>query len=106
MLTLVFTLESFNFVIREQEVQVITGLFSWPLQEDSNGTKGFADRAHVPARAQRHIPARAQKEEGDHLKGEDGASTKDLQEWLRQHPTYTMDVPGYIPVSVRSTWWD
>lgn len=51
--------------------------------------------------AQTHIPAPAQKEEGDHLKGEDGASTKDLQEWLRQHPTYTMDVPGYIPVSVK-----
>ncbi|XP_053543116.1 chromodomain-helicase-DNA-binding protein 7 isoform X3 [Ictalurus punctatus] len=65
--------------------------------EDSNGTKGFADGAHVPARAPRHIPAPAQKEEGGHLKGEDGASTKDLQEWLRQHPTYTMDVPGYIP---------
>lgn len=51
--------------------------------------------------AQTHIPAPAQKEESDHLKREDGASTKDLQEWLRQHPTYTMDVPGYIPVSVK-----
>ncbi|KAK3561218.1 hypothetical protein QTP86_028544 [Hemibagrus guttatus] len=67
--------------------------------EDSNGTKGFADGAHVLPQAQTHIPAPAQKEEGDHLKGEDGASTKDLQEWLRQHPTYTMDVPGYIPKS-------
>lgn len=57
----------------------------------------------MPPRPQTHIPAPAQKEEGDHLKGEGGASTKDLQEWLRQHPTYTMDVPGYIPVSVYST---
>lgn len=38
-------------------------------------------------------------EEGSHLQGEDGPSTKDLREWLRQHPTYTMDVPGYVPVS-------
>ncbi|KAF5888028.1 chromodomain-helicase-DNA-binding protein 7, partial [Clarias magur] len=63
-------------------------------KDDSNGTKGFADGTHVPARTPRHIPAPAQKEDG-----EDGASTKDLQEWLRQHPTYTMDVPGYIPKS-------
>uniref|UniRef100_A0A8C1WA75 Chromodomain helicase DNA binding protein 7 n=1 Tax=Cyprinus carpio TaxID=7962 RepID=A0A8C1WA75_CYPCA len=34
-------------------------------------------------------------EEGSHLTGEDGPSTKDLREWLRQHPTYTMDMPGY-----------
>ncbi|XP_076851329.1 chromodomain-helicase-DNA-binding protein 7-like [Brachyhypopomus gauderio] len=71
--------------------------------EDSNRTKAFADGAHVPGRAQRHIPAPAQKgsstspEEGGHLKGEEGPSTKDLREWLRQHPTYTMDMPGYIP---------
>uniref|UniRef100_A0A671N8Y6 Chromodomain-helicase-DNA-binding protein 7-like n=1 Tax=Sinocyclocheilus anshuiensis TaxID=1608454 RepID=A0A671N8Y6_9TELE len=38
-------------------------------------------------------------EEGSHLTGEDGPSTKDLREWLRQHPTYTMDMPGYVPVS-------
>lgn len=38
-------------------------------------------------------------EEGSHLTGEDGPSTKDLREWLRQHPNYTMDMPGYVPVS-------
>ncbi|XP_051984358.1 chromodomain-helicase-DNA-binding protein 7-like isoform X1 [Xyrauchen texanus] len=71
--------------------------------EDSDGTKAFMDGAHMPGQAHRHISSPTQKapgdglEEGTHLKGEDGSSTKDLREWLRQHPTYTMDMPGYVP---------
>uniref|UniRef100_A0A671NAG5 Chromodomain-helicase-DNA-binding protein 7-like n=1 Tax=Sinocyclocheilus anshuiensis TaxID=1608454 RepID=A0A671NAG5_9TELE len=59
----------------------------------------------VDGRARRPMSSPAHKapveglEEGSHLTGEDGPSTKDLREWLRQHPTYTMDMPGYVPVS-------
>lgn len=65
--------------------------------ELSDGTKAFVDgRTHLA------MPSPAQKASGEgldegSLQGEDGSSTKDLREWLRQHPTYTMDMPGYVP---------
>uniref|UniRef100_A0A672SZZ8 Chromodomain helicase DNA binding protein 7 n=1 Tax=Sinocyclocheilus grahami TaxID=75366 RepID=A0A672SZZ8_SINGR len=64
--------------------------------ENSDGTKAFVDgRAHRPMSSPAHKAPVEGLEEGSHLTGEDGPSTKDLREWLRQHPTYTMDMPGY-----------
>uniref|UniRef100_A0A9J8B3G1 Chromodomain helicase DNA binding protein 7 n=1 Tax=Cyprinus carpio carpio TaxID=630221 RepID=A0A9J8B3G1_CYPCA len=69
------------------------------LQENSDGTKAFVDgQAHRPMSSPAHKASVEGLEEGSHLTGEDGPSTKDLREWLRQHPTYTMDMPGYVPV--------
>uniref|UniRef100_A0A9J8BIC1 Chromodomain helicase DNA binding protein 7 n=1 Tax=Cyprinus carpio carpio TaxID=630221 RepID=A0A9J8BIC1_CYPCA len=66
--------------------------------ENSDGTKAFVDgRAHRPMSSPAHKAPVEGLEEGSHLTGEDGPSTKDLREWLRQHPTYTMDMPGYVP---------
>uniref|UniRef100_A0A672SNU6 Chromodomain helicase DNA binding protein 7 n=1 Tax=Sinocyclocheilus grahami TaxID=75366 RepID=A0A672SNU6_SINGR len=68
--------------------------------ENSDGTKAFVDgRAHRPMSSPAHKAPVEGLEEGSHLTGEDGPSTKDLREWLRQHPTYTMNMPGYVPVS-------
>uniref|UniRef100_A0A673H5K7 Chromodomain-helicase-DNA-binding protein 7-like n=1 Tax=Sinocyclocheilus rhinocerous TaxID=307959 RepID=A0A673H5K7_9TELE len=68
--------------------------------ENSDGTKAFVDgRAHRPMSSPAHKAPVEGLEEGSHLTGEDGPSTKDLREWLRQHPNYTMDMPGYVPVS-------
>uniref|UniRef100_A0A673H5V5 Chromodomain-helicase-DNA-binding protein 7-like n=1 Tax=Sinocyclocheilus rhinocerous TaxID=307959 RepID=A0A673H5V5_9TELE len=67
--------------------------------ENSDGTKAFVDgRAHRPMSSPAHKAPVEGLEEGSHLTGEDGPSTKDLREWLRQHPNYTMDMPGYVPV--------
>uniref|UniRef100_A0A671NGX0 Chromodomain-helicase-DNA-binding protein 7-like n=1 Tax=Sinocyclocheilus anshuiensis TaxID=1608454 RepID=A0A671NGX0_9TELE len=66
------------------------------LNENSDGTKAFVDgRARRPMSSPAHKAPVEGLEEGSHLTGEDGPSTKDLREWLRQHPTYTMDMPGY-----------
>lgn len=31
-------------------------------------------------------------------------SSKELGEWLRQHPTYTMDMAAFTPVSPRQSY--
>uniref|UniRef100_A0A8C3TJ71 Chromodomain helicase DNA binding protein 7 n=1 Tax=Chelydra serpentina TaxID=8475 RepID=A0A8C3TJ71_CHESE len=38
-------------------------------------------------------------EDGTRLVGEDAPKNKDLIEWLKSHPTYTVDMPSYVPVS-------
>lgn len=35
---------------------------------------------------------------------EPAVSSKELGDWLRQHPTYTMDMAGFTPVGSRSPW--
>ena len=40
-------------------------------------------------------------EDGTRLVGEDAPKNKDLVEWLKLHPTYTVDMPPYVPVSSR-----
>uniref|UniRef100_A0A452IKA3 Uncharacterized protein n=1 Tax=Gopherus agassizii TaxID=38772 RepID=A0A452IKA3_9SAUR len=37
-------------------------------------------------------------EDGTRLVGEDAPKNKDLIEWLKLHPTYTVDMPSYVPV--------
>uniref|UniRef100_A0A452IK96 Chromodomain-helicase-DNA-binding protein 7 n=1 Tax=Gopherus agassizii TaxID=38772 RepID=A0A452IK96_9SAUR len=39
-------------------------------------------------------------EDGTRLVGEDAPKNKDLIEWLKLHPTYTVDMPSYVPVNV------
>nr|2V0E_A Chain A, CHROMODOMAIN-HELICASE-DNA-BINDING PROTEIN 7 [Homo sapiens] len=36
-------------------------------------------------------------EDGTRLVGEDAPKNKDLVEWLKLHPTYTVDMPSYVP---------
>uniref|UniRef100_A0A7M4FK82 Chromodomain-helicase-DNA-binding protein 7 n=1 Tax=Crocodylus porosus TaxID=8502 RepID=A0A7M4FK82_CROPO len=38
-------------------------------------------------------------EDGTRLVGEDAPKNKDLVEWLKLHPTYTVDMPSYVPKS-------
>ena len=52
-------------------------------------------RAHtVPAQS----PSARSLASGSLEEEEPAVSNKDLGEWLRQHPTYTMDMPGFAPV--------
>uniref|UniRef100_A0AAY4AQT5 DNA helicase n=1 Tax=Denticeps clupeoides TaxID=299321 RepID=A0AAY4AQT5_9TELE len=67
--------------------------------EESEGAKTFAEGASLPARADRHLPSAGQKGPGGGVEEGDGPSTKDLREWFRQNPTFTMDMPGYVPKS-------
>uniref|UniRef100_A0A8D2LGK1 Chromodomain-helicase-DNA-binding protein 7 n=1 Tax=Varanus komodoensis TaxID=61221 RepID=A0A8D2LGK1_VARKO len=39
-------------------------------------------------------------EDGTRLVGEEAPKSKDLVEWLKLHPTYTVDMPSYVPVNV------
>ncbi|KAK2523460.1 Chd7 [Columba livia] len=41
----------------------------------------------------------AQLQDGTRLVGEDAPKNKDLVEWLKLHPTYTVDMPSYVPKS-------
>lgn len=73
-------------------------------------TKAFEeDMESLPAR---NIPSPGQLdpdtripvinlEDGTRLVGEDAPKNKDLVEWLKLHPTYTVDMPSYVPVSMR-----
>uniref|UniRef100_A0A4W3JTQ7 Chromodomain helicase DNA binding protein 7 n=1 Tax=Callorhinchus milii TaxID=7868 RepID=A0A4W3JTQ7_CALMI len=44
-----------------------------------------------------HIPV-INLEDGTRLVGEEAPQNKDLVEWLKVHPTYTVDMPSYVPV--------
>lgn len=78
------------------------------LQEDSEVTKAFDEEIETPP--PRNIPSPGQLnpdtripviniEDGTRLVGEDAPKNKDLVEWLKMHPTYTVDMPSYVPVS-------
>uniref|UniRef100_A0A8B9C2U4 Chromodomain helicase DNA binding protein 7 n=1 Tax=Anser brachyrhynchus TaxID=132585 RepID=A0A8B9C2U4_9AVES len=78
------------------------------LTEDAEVTKAFEeDMESLPAR---NIPSPGQLdpdtripvinlEDGTRLVGEDAPKNKDLVEWLKLHPTYTVDMPSYVPKS-------
>uniref|UniRef100_A0A8C9NHF2 Chromodomain helicase DNA binding protein 7 n=1 Tax=Serinus canaria TaxID=9135 RepID=A0A8C9NHF2_SERCA len=78
------------------------------LTEDAEVTKAFEeDMEALPAR---NIPSPGQLdpdtripvinlEDGTRLVGEDAPKNKDLVEWLKLHPTYTVDMPSYVPKS-------
>uniref|UniRef100_A0A8C7NJY4 Chromodomain helicase DNA binding protein 7 n=1 Tax=Oncorhynchus mykiss TaxID=8022 RepID=A0A8C7NJY4_ONCMY len=74
--------------------------------EDSEGTKASVEGVQMPPRSYRHnipspsasarVPSVSAMEDGD----PGTPSDKDLRDWLRQHPTYTMDMPtAYTPKS-------
>lgn len=71
-------------------------------------TKAFEEDIETPPT--RNIPSPGQLdpdtripvinlEDGTRLVGEDAPKNKDLVEWLKLHPTYTVDMPSYVPVS-------
>uniref|UniRef100_A0A8C3IEX4 Chromodomain-helicase-DNA-binding protein 7 n=1 Tax=Chrysemys picta bellii TaxID=8478 RepID=A0A8C3IEX4_CHRPI len=76
--------------------------------EDAEVTKVFEDDMETPPA--RNIPSPGQLdpdtripvinlEDGTRLVGEDAPKNKDLIEWLKSHPTYTVDMPSYVPKS-------
>uniref|UniRef100_A0A452IKE3 Uncharacterized protein n=1 Tax=Gopherus agassizii TaxID=38772 RepID=A0A452IKE3_9SAUR len=78
------------------------------LTEDAEVTKVFEDDMETPPA--RNIPSPGQLdpdtripvinlEDGTRLVGEDAPKNKDLIEWLKLHPTYTVDMPSYVPKS-------
>uniref|UniRef100_A0A8D0KF16 Chromodomain helicase DNA binding protein 7 n=1 Tax=Salvator merianae TaxID=96440 RepID=A0A8D0KF16_SALMN len=76
--------------------------------EDAEVTKAFDEEMETPP--PRNIPSPGQLdpdtripviniEDGTRLVGEDAPKNKDLVEWLKLHPTYTVDMPSYVPKS-------
>ncbi|KAL2076371.1 hypothetical protein ACEWY4_028035 [Coilia grayii] len=63
--------------------------------EQTNALEG----ASLTTQANAHLPSAGNKATVGQDEGDDGPSTKDLSKWLREHPTYTMDMPGYVPKS-------
>lgn len=72
-------------------------------QDEADGTQeGIQDaaRAHRPVTVTTEQSPSARSLASGSLEDEEAAvSNKDLGEWLRQHPTYTMDIAGFTPVS-------
>ncbi|XP_074134854.1 chromodomain-helicase-DNA-binding protein 7 isoform X5 [Sminthopsis crassicaudata] len=77
-------------------------------QEDAEVTKAFEEDIETPPT--RNIPSPGQLdpdtripvinlEDGTRLVGEDAPKNKDLVDWLKLHPTYTVDMPSYVPKS-------
>ncbi|XP_053252041.1 chromodomain-helicase-DNA-binding protein 7 isoform X3 [Podarcis raffonei] len=76
--------------------------------EDAEVTKAFDEEMETPPL--RNIPSPGQldpdtripvinMEDGTRLVGEDAPKNKDLVEWLKLHPSYTVDMPSYVPKS-------
>ncbi|KAM4865026.1 chromodomain-helicase-DNA-binding protein 7 isoform 3-T3 [Thomomys bottae] len=74
--------------------------------EDAEVTKAFEEEIETPPI--RNIPSPGHLdpdtripvvnlEDGTRLVGEDAPKNKDLVEWLKLHPTYTVDMPSYVP---------
>uniref|UniRef100_A0A8C2ZWA0 Chromodomain helicase DNA binding protein 7 n=1 Tax=Cyclopterus lumpus TaxID=8103 RepID=A0A8C2ZWA0_CYCLU len=74
------------------------------VQDDVDGTKvssaeGVQDstRAHRPLTVAEQSPSSRSLASGSLEEEEAAVSNKELGEWLRQHPTYTMDMAGFTP---------
>lgn len=76
--------------------------------EDTDVTKAYEEDIDTPPA--RNIPSPGQLEpdtripvinleDGTRLVGEDAPKNKDLVDWLKLHPTYTVDMPSYVPKS-------
>ncbi|KAG8570771.1 hypothetical protein GDO81_011410 [Engystomops pustulosus] len=76
--------------------------------DDTDVTKAYEEDIETPPA--RNIPSPGQLEpetripvinleDGTRLVGEDAPKNKDLVEWLKLHPTYTVDMPSYVPKS-------
>uniref|UniRef100_G1KEW0 Chromodomain helicase DNA binding protein 7 n=1 Tax=Anolis carolinensis TaxID=28377 RepID=G1KEW0_ANOCA len=76
--------------------------------DDAEVTKAFDEELEAPLLrnipspgqldADTHIPV-VNVEDGTRLVGEDAPKNKDLVEWLKLHPTFTVDMPSYVPKS-------
>lgn len=66
-----------------------------------SGVEGLQDasRVHKPRNVSEQSPSARSLASGNLEEEETAVSNKELGEWLRQHPTYTMDMPGFTPVS-------
>lgn len=66
-----------------------------------SGVEGLQDasRVHKPRSVSEQSPSARSLASGNLEEEETAVSNKELGEWLRQHPTYTMDMPGFTPVS-------
>lgn len=65
------------------------------------GVQG-AGRTHIPLSVPEQSPSARSLASGSLEEEESAVSSKELGEWLRQHPTYTMDMAGFTPVSPSS----
>ncbi|KAM8851002.1 LOW QUALITY PROTEIN: chromodomain-helicase-DNA-binding protein 7 [Spinachia spinachia] len=65
------------------------------------GAEGVKDssRAHRPLGVPEQSPSARSLASGSMEEDEAAVSNKELGEWLRQHPTYTMDMTGFTPKS-------
>lgn len=63
------------------------------------GVQG-AVRAHIPLSVPEQSPSTRSLASGSLEEEEASVSSKELGDWLRQHPTYTMDMAGFTPVSL------
>uniref|UniRef100_A0A8C8MKQ2 DNA helicase n=1 Tax=Oncorhynchus tshawytscha TaxID=74940 RepID=A0A8C8MKQ2_ONCTS len=72
---------------------------AFPQQEDSERTKASVEGLQMPPRSHRHnIPSTSARVPSVSAMEDREAGTpsnKDLSDWLRQHPTYTMDMPTF-----------
>ncbi len=70
-------------------------------EEKVSGVEGAqgAARAHRPLAVPEQSPSARSLASGSLEEEEAAVSNKELGEWLRQHPTYTMDMAGFTPVS-------
>lgn len=80
-------------------------LFFLEIQDDAEGTKVSgvegvreATRVHRPLTVPEQSPSARSLASGSLDEEEAAVSNKELGEWLRQHPTYTMDMSGFTPV--------
>lgn len=65
-----------------------------------SGVEGVQDaaRAHRPLTVPGQSPSTRPPASTGLEEGEAAATNKELRDWLRQHPTYTMDMAGFTPV--------
>uniref|UniRef100_A0A667YPZ3 Chromodomain helicase DNA binding protein 7 n=1 Tax=Myripristis murdjan TaxID=586833 RepID=A0A667YPZ3_9TELE len=65
------------------------------------GVEGVQDtaRAHRPLTVPGQSPSTRPPASTGLEEGEAAATNKELRDWLRQHPTYTMDMAGFTPKS-------
>uniref|UniRef100_A0A8C7WK60 Chromodomain helicase DNA binding protein 7 n=1 Tax=Oncorhynchus mykiss TaxID=8022 RepID=A0A8C7WK60_ONCMY len=93
---------------RRKNVEGLELLFMRGATEDSERTKASVEGLQMPPRSHHHnIPSTSARVPSVSAMEDREAGTpsnKDLSDWLRQHPTYTMDMPtAYTPETLLSS---
>uniref|UniRef100_A0A7N6APP1 DNA helicase n=1 Tax=Anabas testudineus TaxID=64144 RepID=A0A7N6APP1_ANATE len=86
---------------RRKNVEGLDLLFMGNKRDDADGAKvveGLQD-AHRSLAVPQQSPSARSAASGSLEEEEAAVSNKELGEWLRQHPTYTMDMTGFTPKS-------